>query len=226
METAVFICGKYMFFCKKNYVIIKVVYLRKIIATGDMKMGKLIYVTGGARSGKSFLAESIVREYDQYEKVYLATSVPFDLEMQNRVKKHQDQRGPNWLTIESYRDLDSVLENKLGTSGKYVILLDCLTYMVNNLMFDHKDIDWDNVTQERVDIIEDNIKNEVEKLINYLSKTENILVVVSNEVGMGLVPEYPLGRYYRDIAGRMNQYMGKEASEAYLVVSGIKIKIK
>nr|MBP6323204.1 bifunctional adenosylcobinamide kinase/adenosylcobinamide-phosphate guanylyltransferase [Fusobacteriaceae bacterium] len=100
------------------------------------------------------------------------------------------------------------------------------TYMVNNLMFDHKDIDWDNVTQERVDIIEDNIKNEVEKVINYLSKTENILVVVSNEVGMGLVPEYPLGRYYRDIAGRMNQYMGKEASEAYLVVSGIKIKIK
>lgn len=189
-------------------------------------MGKLIYVTGGARSGKSLLAESIVGEYEQYEKVYLATSVPFDLEMQNRVKKHQDQRGPNWITIEAYSDLDLVLENKLQTSGKYVILLDCLTYMVNNLMFDTKDIDWDNVTQERVDIIEDVIKKEIEKLLVYLSKTENILVVVSNEVGMGLVPEYPLGRYYRDIAGRMNQYIGKESSEAYLVVSGIKMKIK
>lgn len=189
-------------------------------------MGKLIYVTGGARSGKSLLAENIVGEYSQYKKVYLATSIPFDSEMQDRVKKHREQRGPNWLTIEAYKDLDLELEKKICSSEKHVILLDCLTYMVNNLMFDTKDIDWDNVSQDRVNEVEKEIKKEVMKILNYLSKTDNILVVVSNEVGMGLVPEYPLGRFYRDIAGRMNQLMGKEATEAYLVVSGIKVKLK
>lgn len=190
-------------------------------------MENLIYVTGGARSGKSFLAESIVKEQKNSKKIYIATSIPFDDEMKERVKNHKIQRGDGWTTVEAYKNLDEELERVLKSDEKQVILMDCLTNMVNNIMFDSYKDDWDKISQEKVNEIEAFIKCQLERFLDFIEKNKNlILVIVSNEVGMGLVPEYALGRYFRDIAGRMNQIVAKRSGIVYLAVSGIAVKIK
>lgn len=186
-------------------------------------MGKIIYVTGGARSGKSSFAEEKVTQLKK-EKIYVATAISFDEEMKERVRLHKIQRGDSWITIEAYKNLSKILERYRDLNG--VILLDCLTNLVTNNMIMDRDIDWDNISQEVVGKIEEEIKDEVQKLIDFVKNSSLDMVVVSNEVGMGLVPPYALGRYFRDIGGRMNQLVGKESHEAYLIVSGLELKLK
>lgn len=187
-------------------------------------MGRIIYFTGGARSGKSTQAEQYIFERAYSERVYVATSIPFDEEMKSRVKKHREQRGENWTTIEGYRGLVKKIIPEIQEGG--VILLDCLTNMVTNLMIMDRDIDWDNIPISEVDRIEEEIKKEVEELFEFIKGQPMDMVVVSNELGMGVVPAYPLGRYFRDICGRMNQIAGKYSDEAYMVVSGLQLKLK
>lgn len=182
----------------------------------------IIYITGGAKSGKSKFAEKLAME--KKKRIYLATSIPFDNEMKNRVQRHQEQRGENWDTIEAYKNLDIILEK--ASNDKEVVLLDCLTNMVTNIMIMDRNVDWDNISDSILKNIEEEVLVEIKKLINFSRKFSGNIIIVSNEVGMGLVPEYPLGRYFRDIAGSMNQIIAKEAEEAYLVVSGIPMKIK
>lgn len=189
-------------------------------------MGKIVYFTGGARSGKSSFAEEYTKQIEKCEKIYIATAVPFDHEMKERVKKHREQRGEDWITLEGYKDLDEKLSGVMVTEKRYIILLDCLTNMINNLMFDNEKVDWEKIGQNKVNEIESNIQVEVEKILKFVKNRDVELVVVSNEVGMGIVPEYPLARYFRDIAGRLNQLIAKNSDEAYLAISGIKLKIK
>ncbi|MGL4425699.1 MAG: bifunctional adenosylcobinamide kinase/adenosylcobinamide-phosphate guanylyltransferase, partial [Cetobacterium sp.] len=180
-------------------------------------MGKIIYVTGGARSGKSCFAEKKVFQTNK-NKIYIATGIAFDEEMKSRVNFHKIQRGEDWKTIESYKNLPDQLESyKMSES---VVLLDCLTNFVTNNMILDRDINWDNISQNDLFKLEEEIKRELQKLIDFIKESLLDIVIVSNEVGMGLVPEYPLGRYFRDIAGRMNQLVAKESHEAYLIVSG------
>ncbi len=186
-------------------------------------MGKIIYVTGGARSGKSSFAEKHVME-SCLKRVYLATSIPFDNEMKLRVEKHKDQRGEDWLTIEAYSNLRERLEEKIN--DEKIILLDCLTVMISNLMIMGTEYDWDNIEKEELYTLEKKIQDEVNQLIEFVEKRDLELVIVSNELGMGLVPPYALGRHFRDIAGRMNQIVAERADEAYLVVSGLPMKLK
>lgn len=187
-------------------------------------MGRLIYITGGARSGKSSFAESKVLKFKE-EKIYLATSIPFDNEMKDRIKKHQYQReNLNWKTIEGYKNIVSLLDSY--KEKEVVILLDCLTNLVSNNMILEKEIDWDKILPEEADKIEKEIEKEIKSIIEFVKKNKVSMVVVTNEIGMGLVPPYPLGRYFRDICGRMNQLMAKEADEAYFIVSGLEVKIK
>lgn len=189
-------------------------------------MGRIIFFTGGARSGKSKFAEDYIKENNYKDKIYLATAIPFDDEMKDRVKKHIEQRGKNWLTIEKYKNITSALQNEL-TQQKYdVILFDCITNMVSNLMIMDREIDWDNVSQNTVNVLENEIINEMKSILNFIRNTNIDCVFVTNELGMGLVPTYPLGRYFRDICGRINQMVANEADEAYFAVSGIKLKIK
>lgn len=187
-------------------------------------MGRIIYFTGGARSGKSTQAEQYIFERAYSKRIYVATSIPFDEEMKSRVKKHREQRGENWTTIEGYRDLVEKISPHIENGG--VILLDCLTNMVTNLMIMDNEYDWDNISTDEVDRIEESIKKEVESLFEYIKDQSMDMVVVSNELGMGVVPPYPLGRYFRDICGRMNQLAGKYADEAYMAVSGLQLKLK
>lgn len=186
-------------------------------------MGSLIYITGGVRSGKSSFAEKIVLEKN-LKKIYIATSIPFDEEMKERVRLHKEQRGEDWITIEKYKNIKNELEKYKNEN--YIILLDCLTNLVSNNMIMDNNIDWEKISQEELREIENKIKNEVMELIEFIKETKLSMAVVSNEIGMGVVPPYALGRYFRDICGRINQLVAQEADEAYLSVSGLQIKLK
>lgn len=184
-------------------------------------MGKIIYITGGARSGKSTLAENI--SLNNYKtRTYLATAIPYDDEMIDRIDKHLIQRGKNWETVEGYKDISKLLKGKIETD---VVLLDCLTNMVSNLLLDNH-VDWDMVTPPEVNEMEAKILLEIDNLLACIKSYGGDFVIVSNELGMGLVPPYPLGRYFRDISGRINQRIAEESHEAYMVVSGIKVRLK
>jgi len=155
--------------------------------------------------------------------VYIATSIPFDEEMRDRIHKHQMQRPKEWCTIEAYKDLKMHIEEI--PPGKKAILLDCVTIMVSNLILEEKD-DWDTVSQKRIEDIELKVIQEVEGLLRSIKARDMDAILVSNEVGMGLVPSYRLGRIFRDIAGRVNQRIAAEADEAYMICSGIPLKLK
>ncbi len=184
---------------------------------------KIILVTGGARSGKSSFAEKLIT--DLGEKIaYIATAVPFDEGMKDRIKKHRESRPKDWTTYEIYKDIYKHIEDI--SKEHDAVLLDCITILVTNLMLENHDIDWDNADWEKIDEIEVNIKNQIELLIKNLRNSKMACVIVTNELGMGIVPENRLSRIFRDIAGRINQYVASNSDEAYLAVSGIPVKIK
>lgn len=185
-------------------------------------MGNLILVTGGARSGKSTFAEGLLRELGD-EVLYVATAKAFDQEMQDRIKKHQASRPQGWQTLEAYRELDRALALS-GTCMKGIIL-DCVTIMITNLMMDYEP-HWDKVKPLRINEIEGKIMDQFVRVVEYTKNTDATVVLVTNEVGFGIVPGYPMARAFRDIAGRVNQYLASQAHEVYLTVCGLPLKIK
>ncbi len=185
-------------------------------------MSKIILVTGGARSGKSNFAESLCINQNN-RTAYIATSVAFDEEMKNRVKKHQESRPKEWKTYEIYKDIYSIVETL--DKNHDTVIMDCVTLMVNNLMFTYG-IDVDKATSEELDELENYIREQIEKLLEAVKKTNLYFVIVSNEIGMGIVPENKLARIYGDFVGRANQLISKYSDEVYFVVSGIPMKVK
>ncbi|HEY5537299.1 MAG TPA: bifunctional adenosylcobinamide kinase/adenosylcobinamide-phosphate guanylyltransferase [Acetobacterium sp.] len=184
-------------------------------------MGYLIFITGGARSGKSTYAEKLAKQSSK-SVVYIATAIAFDDGMKDRIAKHQEQRPALWETIEQYKNFENMKKDPAFKKAE-IVLFDCLTVMVTNNMLDFP-VDYDTCSMEKVSEVEEAIKIEVETLLDVCK--EKTLIVVSNEVGLGLVPAYKLGSYFRDIAGRMNQLVASRADEAYLTVSGIPLKLK
>ncbi len=182
-------------------------------------MAKIIYITGGARSGKSSLAQELAV---QYKKVaYIATGINTDEEMQRRIALHRQNRPPHWDTFEQTNGID-----KLILKGAYdVYLLDCVTVLLTNIIFGHCG-NPEGITLKEQEEIEETAVNYIHKIMLTAIVRRRDLILVSNEVGMGLVPEYPLGRFFRDAAGRVNRMIAAEADEAYLVVSGIPMKLK
>lgn len=185
-------------------------------------MSNIILVTGGARSGKSSFAEYICKKQNN-KTAYIATSVAFDDEMKNRVKKHQESRPKNWKTYEIYKNIYSIVEEL--DKNYDTVIMDCVTLMVNNLMFSYN-IEIDQATLEELNELEDYIRDQITKLLEAVKKTNLYFVIVSNEIGMGIVPENKLSRIYGDFVGRANQLIGKYSDEAYFVVSGIPMKVK
>jgi adenosylcobinamide kinase/adenosylcobinamide-phosphate guanylyltransferase len=181
-----------------------------------------ILVTGGSRSGKSTFAESMAKNYKS-DVLYIATSIPFDDEMKIRVKKHKMQRPFNWHTLEAYKDFD--MHFKKDENKKAVVLIDCITLMISNIMFE-ENLDWENASENEITNIEKKIINELDKLLRGIKEKGATLIAVTNEVGMGIIPANKLSRIFGDIAGRVNQKLSKEASEVYFCVSGIPVKIK
>ncbi len=186
-------------------------------------MGKAILITGGARSGKSTYAEKLARELGG-DVLYIATSIPFDEEMKSRVKKHRESRPSEWDTYEGYRGLGRVISE---SGGQYKgILLDCVTVMVTNLLLEYPDINYDNARYEDFAEAERAINEEVEELLKGIADTAATVIMVTNELGSGIVPENLLGRVFRDIAGRVNQHIAAHCDEVFLTVCGLPLKLK
>lgn len=187
-------------------------------------MARIIYFTGGARSGKSLHAEQYIADREYEHKIYIATSIPFDEETKERVCQHVIRRGKDWDTVEAYEDLYSSLQGLLKDK-RGVILLDCITNMVSNLLLETEE-DWNKVSQEKIQELEKWVLEEVREFLVEVKHTPYDVIVVSNELGMGLVPPYPLGRYFRDICGKANQLVCEFSEEAYFIVSGAKLRLK
>lgn len=186
-------------------------------------MGKRILVTGGARSGKSSFAEGLAKAAEG-NILYIATAIAFDEEMKLRIKKHKESRPKEWQTYEGFKGLDEIIINK--SSSTKCVLIDCITIMVTNLLFDSIGLDNEYPTTEDFEIAEEKIKQEVQRLLVALDSTNTDAIIVTNELGMGIVPENKLARAYRDIAGRVNRQIAESCDEVYIVVCGIPVKIK
>ena len=171
---------------------------------------KIILVLGGCRSGKSRYALDRADAMAKEGKLYLATSVPTDPEMEKRVARHQAERGPDWQTIEE----PVLIDESIATAGRTarVILVDCLTLWTANLLYEKND--------------EAGIMDSVGLLSRALKACPCPVILVSNEVGYGIVPENSLAREFRDMAGLVNQRIAAVADEVILCAAGIPVRIK
>ena len=180
----------------------------------------IILCSGGARSGKSEFAEQLALSL-KGRKAYVATGQAFDDEMKDRIKKHQMRRGKEWITFEIPLYLHKDWEQIKNVSD--VILIDCLTMFTSNHVFAHGDIN----TQEDSNRIESIILEELRLLLQEINNSNDKTVIfVTNEIGLGIVPENKLARYFRDITGRVNREVASAANKMYLTISGVTIELK
>lgn len=178
-------------------------------------MPQTIFITGGARSGKSVFAEQRALVFGA-QLCYLATAQALDSEMEERVKRHRERRGEQWHTLEEPLDLARAL-NGCDDGCYQAILVDCVTLWLSNLLFAYETQAGDR---------EERVLQNVRRLADTLREMTTPVILVSNEVGMGIVPENALARLYRDIAGRANQLLAGVADEVHVVISGIPLKLK
>ncbi|MEF8726161.1 MAG: bifunctional adenosylcobinamide kinase/adenosylcobinamide-phosphate guanylyltransferase [Candidatus Bipolaricaulota bacterium] len=173
-------------------------------------------ILGGARSGKSRQAMDFAGEYQ--EVVYLATGVATDEEMENRIARHKEERPESWETIEEPVDVGRALEKLKVNSFSGAVVLDCLGFWLSNLLREIDGIE----SHEVEDFVEAKVKRELSPACG----GEYELIIVSNEVGMGVIPGSAAGRRFRDALGRANQVVGEVADEVYLMVAGFKLELK
>jgi adenosylcobinamide kinase/adenosylcobinamide-phosphate guanylyltransferase len=179
-------------------------------------VGQLILVLGGARSGKSAFAQGLAQQMGGRDVLFVATAEVGDEEMRARVERHRRERPAGWHTLEVQRHVgQAILEHR---DGFEVVLVDCLTVLIANRVLEFEDAFAPEV--------EAAMREEVEALVACARDVVGAVIVVSNEVGMGLVPPYPLGRAYRDLLGKANQVLAAEADGVYWLVAGLALDIK
>lgn len=181
-------------------------------------MGEIILVTGGARSGKSEVAERLAAGFSG-RVVYLATAGVRDGEMAERVRRHRQRRPAEWSTVEETHRLAETLARVPAGS---CLLVDCLTLWITNLLLDPALPRQGAPDNEK----EAYIINETRRVLDTARAGELFLLLVSNQVGCGVVPENRLARLFRDIAGRVNRMVAAEADRVYLVTAGIPVELK
>jgi adenosylcobinamide kinase/adenosylcobinamide-phosphate guanylyltransferase len=169
-------------------------------------------IIGGCRSGKSRHALEMAETMIGSCNVFVATCMPADQEMEARVRRHQQERGRKWTTIEEPLDIAGVIEKYGSSYDTAVILVDCLTLWVSNLMARHED--------------DDKVMEQIRNTCLSLDSSVCPVLMVSNEVGAGIVPENAMARRFRDLAGFANQHMAKSAGAVTWMVAGIPVKIK
>ena len=170
---------------------------------------KIIFITGGVRSGKSRFAQQIAKTFPG-PKAYLATAQALDREMKKRIDQHKKSRPKAWRTLEEPVRIAEVLQSEGDNCG--LILLDCLTLWLSNLMM----AGWG----------ERKILGAADRFLNAARKAPCSLILVSNEVGMGIVPENPAARLFRDLSGLIHQKAAREADEVYFLMGGLPWKMK
>jgi len=174
----------------------------------------LTFILGGARSGKSRYAQELAAWLGQ-RVLHVATAEPLDEEMDSRIKAHKKTRPSTWKTLEVQIDVAEAIGREIGDAE--VVILDCLTLLIANLM-----------AEENLDVEawERKVTAELENLVDLADATPSHFIIISNELGLGLVPSYPSGRAYRDVLGMANQMLARRADEVYLLVAGIPITLK
>jgi adenosylcobinamide kinase / adenosylcobinamide-phosphate guanylyltransferase len=179
-------------------------------------MGTLVLILGGARSGKSSYAQSLA-EATGKPVTFIATAEALDDEMSARIQKHRAERPATWETLEIQFDIASQLHRVKSK----VVLLDCITLLISNLLMQF-------VKDERVDEAPfmAAVQQEINELVRRLRVGEQDWILISNEVGLGLVPAYQMGRVYRDAIGWANQRLAREADNVIFMVAGIPMTIK
>ena len=173
-------------------------------------MAHVTFILGGCRSGKSSLALRTAEAVDAGQRIFIATAVPFDAEMQDRVRRHQKERGAGWITLEAPLALPEALTEH-SREGR-VVLVDCLTLWVSNLL-----LEWMDAAA---------VENRIAELVRVVQACAGPVILVSNEVGLGVVPDSQLGRQFRDLAGMANQAVAAVADEVVMTVAGIPVVIK
>ncbi|MFH0738664.1 MAG: bifunctional adenosylcobinamide kinase/adenosylcobinamide-phosphate guanylyltransferase [Candidatus Omnitrophota bacterium] len=171
-------------------------------------MDKIILILGGARSGKSTYALGLAKKHKKV--AFIATCQGLDKEMRERIRLHKETRPLHWQTFEEKKELAPLLM-KIGNSFD-CILIDCLTLLISNLI-----LSGDNEAQ---------VRKKIRAMLAALRKKKARVILVSNEVGLGLVPANKLGREFRDIAGKVNQMVAGEADEVFFTLSGLPLKVK
>lgn len=170
-------------------------------------MGEHTFILGGARSGKTALGERLATRFGQ-APVYLATAEALDDEMQERVAAHQQQRGDKFITVEE----PLAIADRIAAAAEHhdVILVDCLTLWISNLLGAEQDV-----------------ASAIEKLVYVLNDLKDTRVIlISNEVGLGIVPDNPLARSFRDLAGSAHQQLAQVCDNVYFVVAGLPMVMK
>lgn len=169
-------------------------------------MSRIIYITGGQRSGKSSFAQNMAEELSE-NPTYLATAKCWDEEFERRIERHKASRGEHWRNVEELRYI-----SKLELDGE-VVLMDCVTLWLTNIFGD-----CEFNTQRALE--------EAKREWDLFIKRDFTLIVVSNEIGMGVIPMESATRAFVDLQGWMNQYIAASADDVYMMVSGIHMKIK
>ncbi len=173
-------------------------------------MNKTVFILGGCRSGKSRYALEMAQKASQSNQVFIATCLPHDDEMNARVAQHQKERGSDWQTVEAPVHLPEAIDNL--NEGAGIILVDCLTLWISNLLMENQDSEF--------------VLDRVQRLILAVEESVCPVILVSNEVGAGIVPENMLARRYRDLVGSANQAVAECADQVVWVVAGIPVMIK
>ncbi|PKN88291.1 MAG: bifunctional adenosylcobinamide kinase/adenosylcobinamide-phosphate guanylyltransferase [Deltaproteobacteria bacterium HGW-Deltaproteobacteria-1] len=180
----------------------------------EIPVNGLTLFLGGARSGKSSFAEKIARDSGK-SVLYIATAAAGDDEMAERIRNHQASRPAQWQTLECPLNIG----RRLDAPRAEVVIVDCITLLVSNILLSFREETPAETIMHKVSI-------EMEEIIDAQSRISGQWLVVSNEVGLGLVPPYPQGRIYRDVLGRANQILAKAASRVILMVAGIPMVVK
>ena len=175
-------------------------------------------VIGGCRSGKSKHGLKLAADMQRRPMMFLATCSPHDEEMRRRIQRHQQERGPEWKTLEVPTDLAEAIARHGNRTG--IILVDCLTLWISNLMLEETDQQGDGANTEQI------VRQKCAGLCDILKAPPCPIILVSNEVGAGIVPENRLARQYRDLAGWTNQQIAAACQAVVWMIAGIPVPIK
>ena len=178
-----------------------------------------ILLTGGVRSGKSDYAEKLAK-ISKDSVLFVATAVAFDEEMCKRIEAHKKSRPSSWRTLEVTENAGKQINQNIGDAK--VVVLDCITVLTGNLL--SKMIEVDGKTDSKS--ILKKITEEIEGILECMKSSGAGFIIVTNEVGMGVVPNNPMGRLYRDLLGKANQLIAERVDSVIFMVSGIPLKIK